>query len=138
MISSGAASSSARSVALLQRPRHRRVAGLGGAQGRADAPFERFFQRRHGVPHRLGGRYVEVEQDQGLVRGGAKAAGGAAIPGRDHRRLSLVPQRRHQPRPLAFDRGRRPLQQNREGRRIAEVALRQFFALVRRGAGDAQ
>ena len=78
MSSSGAASSSARSVALerflLQGAGDGGEARLGGAsRGGRTCASSSAFERGHRVAHRLGERYVVVDDDQRLAR--RRAAG---------------------------------------------------------------
>ena len=132
IISSGAASSSARSDArerfLLKGTRDCGESGLGRRYGRVDVGSEGAFERRHGVADHRGERPVEVDEDEGAIRTGAQGSGRGVFPGGDGGGGAVEAQRRDQARTLAVDRRRRAAQHDSEGHRFAEIGAGERFA----------
>ena len=92
---------------VLDRPREAGEARLGRADRGRDPLFEGAVEVGDGVPDRLLGADVEVDQDQGLARPGAQAGDAAAVPGRDRRDRRVGAQRADQRRALRVERRRR-------------------------------
>ena len=112
-----------------------RVAGLGGPDRRPDVLFEDRVELVDRVVDGIRQVDVEVGDDQGLARPRAQALDGAAVPGRERRHLRVGgAQGPDQPRALDFDRAARAAEEDREGRRVAEVFVEDPG---RRGGGGA-
>ncbi len=109
---------------VLDRPRQGGVAGLGGANRRPHVLRQDPVQLRDRVVDGLDPADVEVDDDQGAAGARAQPRDGAAIPGGEggHRRAAVA-QGANERRALAFERGRRAAQEDRERGAVAEVLL---------------
>ena len=123
---------------LLQRPRQRRVSGLGRRHRRRHVFFQQLFEVRDGLVDRRFRVDVEVGEDQRRPGLRAQPFDRPLVPRRQGRHPRFGAQRFDQSRPLFFDRGFRALEQDREGRRGAEVRFQQFVRFGRGAAGDVQ
>ena len=95
-----------------------------------------WFDQRHPVVDRLVEVVVEVGDDQGPAGTGPQLADRADVPGRERGHFRVAAQVADQRRPLAVDRRRLALQQDRERSGIAEVLAQHAVGVVNLGAGD--
>ena len=124
---------------VLDRPREGGEAGLRRPHRRRHLFFEDFVEFVDLVADRVVDVDVEVGEDQRLVRRRAQVADFALVPGRDGRHLrvagaQLVDERRA----LFLDLLRRALEQDREGRRVAEVLAQDLVGAVGVRARDVE